>query len=363
MLRFILIILTLSLVGCTAVQSVKLARTQTILVDTPHAEGAKCVLTDARGREWRVRKTPASVAVEDGHSPLQIVCKKKGYKTTIETVNEQKEELLTIDGKRVTAGIYDQFPTKMPRLIPSAVKEVSSFVLDPTGNISTKYPSEVTIWMEPEKWNSKDEMIAWAYDREIDGNEDYIEEDNARIQDEQRKEIRRAKKLAREQKREEMVDKGVALTKKALDVETYVDLTKTGVAYGFGKAAKVSKGAVDTSTIAIMGSGQVAQSVAEGFSDMSDEIDINQRMKWLEQKSKEYGVPWNENSNWKHSNKSKLDKSGWVPNWLNLRHSNVSKVGGESETNYSTESEEQIIDVEKIKSVEDDDVPPWIDGK
>ena len=198
---FLLIIVLFSVAGCAAFEVARLARTQTILVKTPHAEGSKCVITDARGRSWNVRRTPASVAVEDGHSPLHVVCKKRGHKTTSLTVREIKEELLTIDGERVSLGVYDQFPVKMPRLIPTAIKEASSFVLDPTGNISTKYPEEITVWMEPEKWDSKEQMIAWAYDREIEGNRSFINTEDARIKDERRKAIRRAKKEAREEKR------------------------------------------------------------------------------------------------------------------------------------------------------------------
>ncbi|MDA0780788.1 MAG: hypothetical protein PQ612_06605 [Rickettsiales bacterium] len=363
MRRFFLLIIVLFLVaGCAAFEAAKLARTQTILVKTPYAEGAKCSITDARGRSWSVRKTPSSVPVEDGHSPLHVVCKKKGHKTTTMTVRETKEELLTIDGERVSVGIYDQFPVKMPRLIPTAIKEASSFVLDPTGNISTKYPEEIIVWMEPEKWESKEQMVAWAYDREIEGNRDFIEEEEDRIKDEKRKEIRRIKKNAREEKRKELYEKSIDVAKKALDVETYVEFTKTGVGYTFDKTAAVSKGAVDTGTIALVGTGQIAQEVGEGLSDMSDTVDIKGGIDWLKAKSEEYNIPWNlsEDSKWKHYKDSKLKKSKWVPNWLNLRHSTVSKVGNMGRANYNNEIEDsaEVVDVEEIKPL--GDIPPWI---
>jgi len=360
--KFVLLLIILSLVGCTAFETARLARTQTILIKTPHAEGAKCTLTDARGRSWRVRKTPASIAVEDGHSPLHVVCKKRGHKTTAITVREMKEELLTIDGERVTMGIYDQFPNKMPRLIPAALKEASSFVIDPIGNISTKYPEEVTVWMEPDMWESKEQMIAWAYDREIEGNREFIESEEAKIKDDKRKEIRRAKKKAREEKRKEFYDKTIDIAKKAVDVETYVDFTKTSAKYTFNKTAKVSRGAVDTGTIALIGSGQIVEEVGEGLSDMSDVVDIKGGIEWLKEKSQEYNIPWDDSgsSRWKHFKESKLKKSKWIPSWLKLRHSTVSKVGNMGKTNYNTEIEESkgVVDVEVIKPV--GDVPPWI---
>jgi hypothetical protein len=367
--KFVLLSIVLFLVGCSAYEAAILARTQTILVKTPHAEGAKCTITDARGRSWRVRKTPESVAVEDGHSPLHVVCKKRGHKTTTLTVGEIKEELLTIDGKRVSAGIYDQFPTKMPRLIPTAIKEASSFVLDPTGNVSTKYPDEITVWMEPEKWESEKQMIAWAYDREIEGNRDFLDEEEARIKDEKRKAIRRAKKKAREEKRKEILDKTLKtakdVAKKAVDIETYVDFTQDGTKYALNKTANVSRKTVDTGTIVLKGSGHIVQEVGEGFSDMSDVVDIKGAVEWLEKKSKEYEVPWSvtEESKWKHYKESKLHKSKWIPNWLKVRHSTVSKVGNMGKPNYNTEIKEsdEIVDVEEIEPISD--IPPWIVGR
>ena len=254
MRAFLIIFLTLSLTACyPTLDAIKRARTQNIMVVTPHADGAKCTITDAIGRKWRVRNTPNSVNVQEGHSPLKFVCRKTGYKTTVNTISEHKQELLTIDGERVTLGIYQQFPTKSPRLIPSLVKETAGFAIDPTGNLSTKYPNEVTIWMEPNEFESDEAMIAWAYDKEIWINERILQEDDDKAKDDARKKVRRDLKQARKEKRKEYLDKAFEFSKKVAVEGTkpinYVKVTEKVVKHVVGEvdeatryAAKASEG-------------------------------------------------------------------------------------------------------------------------
>jgi hypothetical protein len=270
MRSYIISIIILLLVGCSAIDNMRLARTQNILVQTPHADGAKCVITDALGRKWKAKKTPVSVAVEDGHSPLQVICTKTGYKTTVLTVSEQKEELLTIDGKRVTMNAYDQFPTKAPRLIPTAIKEASSFVIDPTGQISTKYPNEISVWMEKDKWESEEEMRKWAYEKEVWQNEQYVMIDDDKQTDDARKAVRREKKKARADDRRELYEKvkntAGDIANKAIHPKTYMDYAKKGAQWGVNSAGEVVEGTIDTTGIVVGGSanivGDAAQQVA-----------------------------------------------------------------------------------------------------
>ncbi len=246
----ILFIATMLAAGCSsAIETAKLARTQNILVETPHADGAKCTITDARGRSWRVRTTPGNVAVLDGHAPLQLICTKKGFRTTTLAVSEQKEELLTIDGKRVTMSPYDQFPTKAPRLIPTALKEASSFVLDPTGNISTKYPNQITVWMEPERWESEDAMREWAYEREVWQNGVQIAEEDAKDVDDARKEVRRDKQHARSEKYKKWASKAKDIGEKAIDADTYFGYAKKGTGWVMNTADKTVDGTMDVGGI------------------------------------------------------------------------------------------------------------------
>lgn len=332
---FILSLLLL-LVACTsAVETLKLARTQTIMVNTPFADGAKCNLTDARGRKWHVRKTPDVVAVEDGHSPIRIICKKKGFKTTTVAIREGKQELLTIDGKRVTLGIFDQFPNKAPRLIPKAIKEVSSFALDPTGEISTEYPEEVTVWMEPLVWPTEEDMRGWAYERRIWMDEQYFIAEDIRIEDDARKVVRREKKQAREEAREEFYEDVKDFGRKAVDPDTYIEPLTEG-------AGKVAKG-------------------------VGHAVDPRRPLNWMYDKSKEMYPGPDSDSKWVPSTESKVGTDqhpkGWVPSWLRITPSTKAKRGYEQPaariTDMPVENIEPARPVAPARTYSDD-VAPWV---
>lgn len=204
-MKYLTLLFILLLSACaSAIDSGFAARNQNILVETPMVTGAKCTVTDRRGFTWNVYKTPNTVTVQEGHPPLTVICKKKGYKTTTQQIGEFKEELLTIDGERVSMGIYDQFPTKAPRLVPGALKEAAGFALDPFGSVSTKYPDKISIWMEAENWESEDKMRMWAYEKEIEQNEIALKAKEDEIKDAERKAERRKKKWARKRERAKM---------------------------------------------------------------------------------------------------------------------------------------------------------------
>lgn len=358
MRKFIIFVPVLFLVGCSmAIDTVKRSRTQNILVRTPHVDDAKCKLTDARGRSWRVRKTPDVVAVEDGHSPLQVICRKDGYKTTIKTVNEHKEELLTIDGKRISIESGHHFTTKAPRLIPTAIKEASSFMLDPTGNISTKYPNEIAIWMEPEVWQSEQAMRVWAYDRYIWENKIILAEEDAEIKDEKRKEARRSKKHARKERKEEYWDKA----KKALDPKVVADAMRAGTKWTVEGADEIVGGAVDSGGMVVVKSTDI---VGENI----EKVIPRKGIESAAEKMKNYKMGGD--GKWRHSGDSKLEKSGWFANWL--KHSVVGKVGNwgkrdkaakvaEGDETAESKLEQRIKDIEAINNI--GDAPPWAGEK
>jgi|GEM_PF-6849584 len=199
MRKFLLSVALLFFSSCSTLESLKSSNNQNILIETPHVEGAECNLSDKTGRKWRIFDTPSTVAIQEGHPPLVIICTKKGFKTSVLTINEHKEELLTIDGKHIDVSIYGDFPTKFPRLIPAAIKETAGFVQDPTGSISTTYPNKIIVWMEPKKWESEEQMREWAFDREVEDRAEFISEQDAKLTDEQRKEKRRAEKKKRDE--------------------------------------------------------------------------------------------------------------------------------------------------------------------
>ncbi len=215
----ILVFIFLVVNACSAVDSLQTANIENILIDTPHVEGAECEVSDGTGRKWHVWETPGTTAIQGNHPPLTIICTKKGFKKSVLVVDEHKEELLTIDGKRVDLTIFNQFPTKAPRLIPTAIKATAGFVQDPTGNVSTKYPNQITVWMEPKQWESEEQMRAWAFDRDIAENAEYIASEDTKTSEEKRKTIRREKAKTRKDK----VNKFVKKTKEALDPRPYIE--------------------------------------------------------------------------------------------------------------------------------------------
>lgn len=207
MQKNLLIAVFFLLAGCGSImESVQNANTQNILIQTPRVEGAECRVSDGMGRKWNVWETPGAVAVQEGHPPLVIVCSKKGFKKSVLTINEKKEEILTIDGKRVDFSIFGDFPTKFPRLIPAAIRETAGFVQDPTGSISTEYPNTITVWMEPKAWESEEQMREWAFDREVQNRADFNSDEEFRLSEEKRKADRRAAKKARKEKLYGIVD-------------------------------------------------------------------------------------------------------------------------------------------------------------
>lgn len=214
MRKIITSLILLIVSGCAStMESLKMANTQNLLIQTPHVNGAECELSDKGGRKWRLWETPGTIAVKQGHPPLVIICTKKGFKKSVLTINEQKEELLTIDGKRIDVSLFNQFPTKFPRLIPGTIRETAGFMQDPTGSVSTEYPNEVIVWMEPKKWESEEQMREWAFDREVQDRAEFINEEDAKLNEERRKAKRRVDSKAREEKMDSFIDK----TKEALN--------------------------------------------------------------------------------------------------------------------------------------------------
>ncbi len=328
-MKIIFVGLVLFLVtGCvSAINSAKLARTQNILVQTPFADGAKCKITDARGVSWRARRTPISVAVLEGHSPLHVVCRKKGFKNTTLTVREHKEELLTIDGERVTLGLYDQFTTKAPRLFPTVVKEATGIILDPLGNLSTKYPEEIVVWMEPLKWDSEEQMREWAFEKRVWENQQMAMVADAKETDDARKIVRRGKKRVRKEKRAEIIKNVKEGLAEALDPENI----------------------------------NPAPALREVGSKIADTLDPRKPFKWLNKKRKEFEGPWKPElgSVWKPSYKSVKDRGTKESGWLSgLSHSTRNKKKSGALKIGDRNIEEKLRAMEELRKK--GEAPPWV---
>jgi len=169
---FIIIFFTLT--SCSAYQSALEAKSQTIVINTPMVEGASCSLKDNRGNKWYLNGTPGAVTVKSGHPPLSIICSKTDYKKTIAILLDKKKDLMKLDNQKVTPEASTEFVSKTPRLVPNVLEEATGFVLDPYAQISTQYPAEISIWMEPKTWESEQAKREWIFEKQVDENKSMV---------------------------------------------------------------------------------------------------------------------------------------------------------------------------------------------
>jgi len=123
--------------GCASIVS---GTQQSLFIDTPEVEGATCQLTDSKGGSWYLGNTPGSVTVSKGNGPMNIVCKKKEYKTA--TYSLEEDVAGAVLGNVLLGG------------------GVGIFVDAATG-AAQKYPDKATVWMEPIKWSSSSAKEEW----------------------------------------------------------------------------------------------------------------------------------------------------------------------------------------------------------
>lgn len=124
-------------------------RMQSILIETPYTKEAKCEIMDAHTNRWVIKKTPKLLAIQSGHPPLTIFCRKDGYKDTAVKVDDYVKELNDL------------------KQLPLVLEEVMGAGFDPYATIWSKYPDHIKVWMEPEQWSSEQFQRQWAYEREV----------------------------------------------------------------------------------------------------------------------------------------------------------------------------------------------------
>ena len=136
------------LCGCATIVS---GSQQSIFIETPHANGADCKLTDSKNGNWRIDSTPGSVFVTKGNGPMNIVCTKKGYETTIIKVEEEVAGA-TMGNIILGGGI--------------------GILVDAASGAAQKYPDNVILWMKPSSFPNAAARKAWedeksAYEAKI----------------------------------------------------------------------------------------------------------------------------------------------------------------------------------------------------
>ncbi|MCX7631531.1 MAG: hypothetical protein N2038_14985 [Geminicoccaceae bacterium] len=128
---------SLLLAGCATVVS---GTSQTVFVETPGVEGASCRLTDSNQGSWYLPRTPGAVTVQKGAGPMNVVCEKQGYETTVVTVEEQLA------------------PATLGNIILGG--GIGLFV-DAASGAAERYPDKIVVWMKPLSFASPEQEAAW----------------------------------------------------------------------------------------------------------------------------------------------------------------------------------------------------------
>jgi len=130
----------LAAISISACSTVTTGTTQTVTLDTPMAEGAKCVLTDVEKRTWHAPSTPASLVVEKGDGPMTVICTKLGYhKTTL--VVEEEFAGATLGNILLGGGI--------------------GIIVDAASGAAQLYPDSIKVFMRPHQFASANAEAQW----------------------------------------------------------------------------------------------------------------------------------------------------------------------------------------------------------
>lgn len=139
----LLVAAVFALNGCATIVS---GPQQSIFIETPHADGAECKLTDSKNGSWRLDSTPGSVFVTKGNGPMNIVCSKKGYEKTVLQVEEGVSGA-TFGNIILGGGI--------------------GILVDAASGAAQKYPDNVLLWMKPTSFKSAAAKKEWEDEKAL----------------------------------------------------------------------------------------------------------------------------------------------------------------------------------------------------
>jgi hypothetical protein len=137
------IIAAIALSGCATIVS---GSQQSIFIETPHANGAECRLTDSKNGSWRLDSSPGSVFVTKGNGPMNIVCTKKGFETTVIKVEEEVAGA-TMGNIILGGGI--------------------GILVDAASGAAQKYPDSIILWMKPSSFANAAARKAWEDEKAL----------------------------------------------------------------------------------------------------------------------------------------------------------------------------------------------------
>jgi len=149
MRNFIKLLPVFLLMGCSTIVS---GTQQSVFIDTPLVEDAKCTLKDSKSGAWYLPATPGSATVTKGNGPMHVVCKKDGYKSGIADADDEFAGA-TLGNVILGGGI--------------------GIFVDAASGAAQKYPDKITVWMQPNVWKSAQQKAEWErakaeYDAEVE---------------------------------------------------------------------------------------------------------------------------------------------------------------------------------------------------
>jgi hypothetical protein len=124
---------------------------QSLFIDTPHADGAECKLTDSKNGTWYLQQAPGSVTVAKGNGPMNIVCTKAGYELT--NISTDEETAGATFGNIILGGGI-------------------GILVDAASGAAQKYPDKIVVWMKPKHFETAQAQKSWEgekaeYDRKV----------------------------------------------------------------------------------------------------------------------------------------------------------------------------------------------------
>jgi hypothetical protein len=133
--------LSLAVSGCAFYLS---GPTQTIDIETPGADGAKCTLIDSVDAARHLDGSPGQVTMPSGDGPFTISCGKQGFQTASAVFDEMLNPEV----------FWDIF-----------VGGVPGIYIDAMSGAAQKYPEKIVVWLRPNEFASPTEEREWLAKR------------------------------------------------------------------------------------------------------------------------------------------------------------------------------------------------------
>ncbi|MDP6426725.1 MAG: hypothetical protein QGH73_11415 [Rhodospirillales bacterium] len=132
-----IVALGLALPGCAFMLS---GPAQTIEIETPRAEGARCTLIDSDDAARHLDSTPGQVTVPSGDGPFTISCGKAGFQTALASFDESLNP--------------DVYWNLFNGIVPG-------LYIDSLSGAAQKYPEKIVVWLRPNRFASPTEEREW----------------------------------------------------------------------------------------------------------------------------------------------------------------------------------------------------------